>query len=97
MNNVFFVTIFIVPAAAWRGYVLSYLWAWFVVPAFGLPAISVLQALGLALLVGMTTHEIPNEKENNDNIESSWGYVLAAAFLNPALALAMGWVVMRLM
>ena len=39
-----------------RGWVLSILWRWFMVPTLGLPALSVPQAIGIALVVGMLTH-----------------------------------------
>lgn len=41
----------LVWSAAWSGYTLSVLWGWFMVPAFGLPALSVAQAYGVALVV----------------------------------------------
>jgi uncharacterized membrane protein SpoIIM required for sporulation len=34
-----------------RGYCLSVLWGWFVVPIFGLPALTIAGALGLALVL----------------------------------------------
>jgi len=40
-----------------RGWVLSILWRWFMVPTLGLPALSVPQAIGIALVVGMLTHQ----------------------------------------
>ena len=42
-----------VPITIWRGYVLSVLWAWFIVPLFGLPALSIPLAIGLMVIVSM--------------------------------------------
>jgi hypothetical protein len=39
------------PLAAWKGWVLVRIWAWFVVP-LGVPALTVWHAAGLSLLVG---------------------------------------------
>lgn len=39
---------------AWRGFVLSMLWAWFIAP-LGLPEIGVLWAIGLAVVISMFT------------------------------------------
>lgn len=38
-----------------RGYVLKSLWAWFIVPTFGGPAISVSVAIGISYIVGLLT------------------------------------------
>lgn len=58
-------TLLAIPFGAMlNGYVLSVVWAWFIVPVFGLPEISVAQGLGIALVVGMMTHQdVPLDKE----------------------------------
>ena len=40
-----------VTAAVLRGLVLAQLWKWFVVPAFGLPQISIPLAIGLSVIL----------------------------------------------
>jgi len=44
--------VMIVLSAIVNGYVFSQLWAWFVVATFGLTAITIPQAIGLAMVVG---------------------------------------------
>jgi hypothetical protein len=44
-----FFLIGLVPVLLWFGWSVSVLWGWFVVPAFGIPAISVSQGAGLSL------------------------------------------------
>jgi len=44
------------------GFVLMTLWAWFVVPAFNLPELTIVSAIGLGLIVAFTTHQ--NKKED---------------------------------
>jgi hypothetical protein len=44
----------ILPLAAWKGFVLTRLWTWFVVP-LGMPGLSVWHAAGLGVLVGWLT------------------------------------------
>lgn len=41
-----------------KGYILSKLWLWFIVPKFGLPTISYLEAVGLLLTIGIFTLDI---------------------------------------
>lgn len=72
----------------WRGFVLSVLWGWFMVPTFSLPALKVAPAIGLALVVSYLTHQY-SKKGDEDGI----GRAVAHAALVPAFALLTGWVV----
>lgn len=50
------ITMLAIPAAIWaNGEALVRLWAWFIAPTFDLHALSLGQALGVALTVGMFT------------------------------------------
>jgi hypothetical protein len=69
----------------WSGFVLSILWGWFMVP-LGLPALGVAQAIGIALVAGMLTHQMPRG-------EAETSALFAFAFLAPLFSLAIGWVV----
>jgi hypothetical protein len=40
-----------------RGYALSVLWGWFMVPTLGLPHLSVAQAIGIAIVVSFLTYQ----------------------------------------
>ena len=74
-----------------NGVALMLLWEWFMVPTFGLPAISMMQAIGIGIIVSiMTMQHIPrNEDEKIEMFKFS--------FLTPVLATAIGWVVHMLM
>lgn len=81
----------IVWGAFWGGLTLSVLWGWFVVPVFGLPALGVAQAYGLALVVravrGGNLDKSPDDQ---------FGVVMVKAIVTPPLACALllgvGWV-----
>lgn len=76
----------LVPLALLRGFVLQTLWGWFVVPVFGAPALSLMIAIGLGLLVSLLepiTPPIPTKHIPR---------YLAIAFLNPLLILICGWI-----
>lgn len=91
MIGLLFVTIF------WGGFVGAYtasvLWAWFAVPIFGLPALSIAQAYGVGLTIrmlkGVDIHKEDNKRE--------FGETVARALLLPPLicgmVLLVGWVV----
>jgi hypothetical protein len=64
-----------------RGFCLSVLWGWLIVPVFGLPALGIAPAIGLTVFL--------NYLLNHKKEESSLGDVL----LGPMLALGVGWVI----
>ena len=80
--------------AIWSGYVLTILWAWFVVPTFGLPALAIAPAIGLSVVAGYLTHQyIP--KAAKPAGEGKWeetGRVVASMVFKPAFALLVGWI-----
>ena len=88
-----FVLLSLIPIAIVRGFVLTVLWAWFVTEPFGVHQISVPEGLGIALIVGMLTHNY-NENENLDRdlLEN-----LMVSLVSPVVTLAFGWIYHQLM
>lgn len=74
----------------WRGFVAVKLWAWFVVPQFGLAPLPIAIAIGLSLLVSLPTPTRVHSSEEDSKQEAR---NLITALLSPALALLMGWIV----
>jgi hypothetical protein len=82
-----------------RGWVLTVLWSWFVVPTFSLPELSIPVALGFTLIVGMFTHHLA-QKTANDTTRSTAtkvGEVIGAAIVNPLIVLLFGWIIQSFM
>lgn len=85
-------------AFIWGGYVLSVLWGWFVVPAFGVPHIGVAAAIGIGLLVKAITYQPDASKsDRNEPHVDKMAKSFAVAFLVPLLNLGIGWVVKQFM
>lgn len=84
----------IAALAAWRGYVLSVLWLWFIVATFGVPAISIPAAIGIMLIVGMFKN---TAKKNTHDVEESAWETLGKGFVVPLIVLGMGWIVKGVM
>lgn len=63
-----------------RGLVLQALWGWFMVTTFGLPTLTLVEALGLSLVVSFLTMYIPNEDPDNDS-RSPGEKALAGVFI----------------
>lgn len=81
---------------AWKGYVLSVMWAWFAVPAFGVKPISIPVALGLTFLIyGLQPiSAIPKKNEADDR--GPWErifLVMFGGFFGPVVTLGVGWLV----
>ena len=53
-----------------RGWTLSLLWAWFVVPTFtGIPSISIPQALGLSLIASVFVITTKNKNKEKEDVK----------------------------
>jgi hypothetical protein len=74
----------------WSGYVLCILWTWFLVP-FGLPTMSVSQMVGIHLFWGVFKGQ-PHRHDERSKMDK-FKETLGIAFLCPAFALFIGWIV----
>jgi putative flippase GtrA len=85
------ITLIVTPI--WRGYALSKLWLWFIVSTFGAAPLGIAQSIGLSLIVSFLTHQMDSyqdkEKAANERMVECFLY----AFLSPAMALLIGWIV----
>lgn len=81
-------------SAMWSGYVLSVLWAWFIVTQFeGVPVLSIPAAIGLATVVGYLTKQDTYEPNDKRDQTERFLYVIGIAIGRPALALFFGYIV----
>ncbi len=77
--------------AVYRGWVFAILWGWFAVPLFGLPALSIPAAIGIAMVVSMLTM-----RSSDPAKENQWATFTAQA-LAPLFALLIGWIAKQYM
>lgn len=75
-----------------RGWVLSILWKWFIVSAFGLPALSISAAIGVSIVASLLTFQYIYSRDDRSDSEKIAGG-LGVSIGAPLLILAMGWVV----
>ena len=78
-----------------NGYVLKILWGLFIVPVFHLPTLTIAQAIGISIVVGMFTRRSSSSKKDgsNENDKKKILTAFAEVFLMPFLALGIGWIV----
>jgi hypothetical protein len=94
INLILLLLLFAVLSVTYRGWVLTMLWSWFLVP-LGVPAISTATALGIVLIVAILTTHATNK---TDKTESKDPWELAAvasgvAFGVPSLMLVLGYII----
>jgi len=69
------------------GVALRLLWGWFMVPTFGLPVISLVQAIGIALVISFLTQQhIPRDEDEKVKM-------IIHELLAPVVFVSIGWVV----
>lgn len=84
----------LVLSSVWRGYVLTILWVWFVVPVFHLPALGIVTAIGISLVVSFLTHQHrPENPADTRGAGEKFGESIVFALLWPAMTLLIGWAV----
>ena len=82
------------------GLVLSILWGWFMVPLFEVPEISILEAIGITLVVHLFMRRLATKTDIDAESEISTtkiGKALARSFIVPLITLLTGWIVLQFM
>lgn len=75
----------------WIGFVTTKLWAWFVLPQFGVKPLTLAMAVGLGLFV---SHALKSSTDDGKPASWAWlGKLVTRAALMPAASLALGWIV----
>lgn len=84
----------LVVSSIFNGYVLSVLWGWFIIPVFNLPELTVVPAIGIAMVVSYLTYQYNESDESDDKIfGEKIGKLIVMAILRPLLVLFFGWIV----
>jgi len=78
-------------AITYNAYVMTILWAWFIVATFGLPVLSVPVAVGVVAIAALF------KSVNRDNADREDAIVFGHTFgfLKPTACLAVGWVALK--
>ena len=84
----------ITASSIWRGWILSLMWGWFIVPVSGLRAISIPEAIGLSLLAAMLCGSSRrSEEERSESLEDALGRSAVPMFVMPLVALGIASIV----
>lgn len=78
--------------AVFEGFALKTLWAWFVVPTFGLPELSIPVAIGIALIVSLLAHQQTVKFGSGNELEDA-AKSLGYGYFAVGFSLFAGWLV----
>lgn len=82
------------PLVIYNGWALSVLWVWFVVPTFGLTALSLGQAIGISLVVGFFIAR-PASLVSDEDKMIHFLNILSFHLLAPIATVGAGWVYLK--
>lgn len=79
-----------------RGWVLSTLWAWFLVP-IGAPEIGIATALGISVIIGLFTSHLNQEtvKTSTKSLPDLFATILTKSLGAPLVSLCVGWIILQ--
>jgi hypothetical protein len=86
------IIVIIIASTIWKGYVLTVLWKWFVVPAFGLPLINIPTAIGICSIMTFLTMRHKTGQDERD-LSERVSEALILSMISPAIFLFGGWIV----
>lgn len=79
------------------GWTLSVLWKWFAVPILGLPPVSIMEAMGIALVIGFLSRQMPSSNIKDKSAAELFGAYLGSAIFYPFVILILGWIISMIM
>lgn len=87
-----------VLATVLNGWTLSYMWAWYVVPKFELPSLSVKEAMLLSAIVTFLTFhtdttKVKDNRNSEDKLTDMIGWSVGIV-IRPLIALGIFWVIL---
>lgn len=84
-------TILVIGSILFRGYLLSTFWEWFIIPIFDVETISILQAIGLSMVIGLFTYK--RQKESTCTKEDEYWFTgILTVMFNYLIIWFMGWI-----
>lgn len=82
----FLIALLVVGSTVFRGWVLSLVWSWFVVPTFDAPQLSIAIAIGISLLIGMFSRPSPSGSTSTSVKSNSAAQLLFAGLYSILLS-----------
>lgn len=94
---VLYIPLFSAAGIIVNGWIVSLFWKWFIVPIFPVQPLTILQAYGIALLIGLLTkHEIDVKAPKRTTMEIVLRGI-STVIVSPLITLGFGWIVFQFM
>lgn len=93
LGVILFLVLYLGGLTLLNGWVLSKLWLWFVVPIFGFKPLTVVQAIGIALVVRFLTADTTTSPKNPDETNAEKFAKILVPYFISIIALGMGYLV----
>jgi hypothetical protein len=96
IGGIFAILITAVVGALFNGYVIMKFWGWFILPVFeSMPEIGLVEAIGIALVMSVLTHQVQpsKEKDGETSISGTVAVYVGKATLAPLFMLIIGYIV----
>lgn len=77
-------------SAIFRGFVLTKLWVWFVVP-FGVMQISLIHGIGISIIIGFLTYQQNAASGGNKDRDDTAAMVMVSTFIEGIMYVAFAW------
>lgn len=76
-----------------NGWALMTLWGWFIVPVFELPSLTIVKAIGVAMVISFLTkhHNLSEQKKGSTSEMIS--FLIGSSFVLPAITVLIGFIV----
>ena len=76
-----------------KGWVLSVIWSWFIVPVTGLPLLSIPMAIGFSVAVGLITQQSQKIDTEKKELLVSIAEIIGYGVLAPLFTLGFAWII----
>lgn len=76
-----------------NGWALTVLWTWFIVPVFNLPTLSIIQAIGIGMVVTFLTRHSIDKEEDAKDIGAAISTAIVSAVVVPLLTVGIGYII----
>lgn len=96
LGALFLLFVIVAGDAIGQGLALSVLWRWFTVPLFGLPELTLWQALGVSLVVSAAMSKNVDLESGESDLLTQVLKAVAVIVLRPLFLIGIGWVVRAL-
>lgn len=97
IGTIALVVLALVVGTIMNGWALSMLWGWFIMPIFAAPSLSVVQAIGVAMVVSFLTSGLQSETYKSKDFTDLIGQFAGKAIIYPIVVVAIGWLVSGLL